>query len=121
LAEVRVNVPGVTHTAAMSKQPAPAGDTKESGIGGKDGEVSITDAWADPIKAPATTARKAEHRSFDTANSFVNGGDISFFRESLVRFIQRKREFRKGKTTGNRRDTQDDRKDNTIFPRNKFL
>jgi hypothetical protein len=58
----------------MSKQPAPVGDTKESGVGGKDGELSITDAWADPISAPATTAetaRKDEHPCFDTANAMI--------------------------------------------------
>ena len=80
-----MNIPGVTHAPAKGKQPAPVGDEKESGSVGKDGELSITDARADPIRTPAATAdtaRKAEQRCFDTANAMMSllfdRGDRSF-------------------------------------------
>ena len=50
VSEVSVNIPGVTHTP-RGKQPAPVGEAKESGIGGKVGEVSMTPARADPVSA----------------------------------------------------------------------
>ena len=55
-----MKIPGVTHTIATGKRPTPFDDEKESGIGGKDGELSITDARADPIRAPATTAQDSK-------------------------------------------------------------
>src|SRR5574337_219072 len=66
--DVRTNVPGVTHTPASVKQPAPVGEVYGTPRSGRDGESETMAALTGPVVAAAPkmeVSKRAVQARFD--------------------------------------------------------